>query len=378
MPPIDLDANATTPLHPAASAAMARVYTDAPGNPASSHYAGRQARRLLETARETVARILNARPECVVFTSGATEANNLAVFGQSGPDAHFIASRIEHPCVVGPLEQLAKAGHPVDWLPADPRGFVAPDEVAARVRPATRLVCVMLANHETGAIQPVRAVVGRLSAGVAVHTDAAQAAGKIPVDFARLGVTTLSISGHKFGGPKGVGALLVRPGVTINPLFYGGHQQEARRPGTEPVALAVGMAAALDAAEQTLAETHNRLTEMRAEFLARIEAALPDVVVNGPRPGDPDGLPTTLSLSFQGCRSDVLLMSLDLAGVACSAGSACASGSLLPSPVLAAMGLPDAVLRAAVRFSFGVGLTHEQVADASGRVVKCIRAVRAG
>lgn len=378
MTPIDLDANATTPLHPAAFDAMARAYADGPGNPASSHHAGRQARRLLETARETVARVLIARPEWVVFTSGATEANNLAVFGQAVPDAHFIASRIEHPCVVGPLEQLAKTGHAVDWLPVNPRGFVDPGEVAARVRPATRLVCVMLANHETGAIQPVRAVVDHLPAGVALHCDAAQAAGKIPVDFTGLGVATLSVSGHKFGGPKGVGAVLVRPGVTLKPLFYGGHQQEARRPGTEPVALAVGLAAALDAAAQRLRETHLRLADLRAEFLARVEAAVPDVVVNGPRPGDPDGLPTTLNLAFPGGRSDVLLMSLDLAGVACSAGAACASGSLLPSPVLAAMQVPDAVLRAAVRFSFGANLTREQVIDAAGRVAACVRAVREG
>lgn len=373
---IDLDAHATTPLHPAAWAAMADVFAHANGNPASGHHAGRQARRRLDDARETVARTLGTTPDAVVFTSGATEANNLAVFGQVPPGGGVILSRVEHPCVTGPAEALQTRGHPVAWAPVLRRGTVEPAGVAALVTPETRLVCVMLANHETGAIQPVRAVVDALPPQVAVHTDAAQAVGKIPVSFPALGVWTLSLSGHKFGGPKGVGALVVRPGVTLNALVHGGHQQGGRRAGTEPVALAVGLAAALEVAVREMADRRTRLDATRVAFLAHLETHAGPVVVNGPRPGDTHALPSCLNVSFPGCRADVLLVRLDLLGVGCSAGAACASGSSLPSPVLGAMGVPDDLCRAAVRFSFGPGVTRDDALNAADRVAGCVRAVR--
>jgi cysteine desulfurase len=209
-----------------------------------------------------------------------------------------------------------------------------------------------------------------------VQRDAAQAVGKVPVNFRDLGVTTLSASAHKFGGPKGVGVLLVRRGAKLAPQLFGGHQQHGRRPGTEPVPLAVGMAAALDHAVTHVAENAANLTRLRARLWGRLCDLAPPVVLNGPEVGAPDTIPTTLNISFPGCRADVLLMALDLAGVLCSTGSACSSGSLLPSPVLRAMGVPDEVLRSAVRFSFGAALGDADIDDAAGRVGSAVRRLR--
>src|SRR5579883_2810179 len=241
MTPIYLDHNATTPLLPEAWEAMRPVMAEAFGNPASAHHAGRRARQFLDDARERVAALLGAHPDEVVFTSGATEANNLAIFGLAGdPPGRVVASPIEHPCVAEPLRQLAARGFGVEWLPVDRRGVVAG-------RPATSdglsLVSVMLANHETGAIQPVRDLVAAVPGGP-FHCDAAQAVGKISINFRDLGVTALTASAHKFRGPKGVGVLLLKRGAKLRPLFHGGHQQRGHRPGTEPAALAVGMAVA--------------------------------------------------------------------------------------------------------------------------------------
>jgi cysteine desulfurase len=375
MSPIYLDHNASSPLLPAAAEAMRAVYAEAAGNPASAHHAGRRARQRLEDARERVAAALGASPDEVIFTSGATEANNLALFGlAAAPPGHLLASPIEHPCVVEPLNQLAGRGFAVEWLPVTARGQVEQREVLARVRGDTRLVALMLANHETGAIQPVRHVAKTLPKTVIVHCDAAQAVGKIPVNFRDLGVATLTASAHKFGGPPGIGVLLLKRDAKLAPQTFGGHQQRGHRPGTEPVALAVGLAAALDHAVSQLDANRAKLDAQRQRLLDRLRPVGP--VVNGPPPGDPDGLPTTLNLSFPGCRSDVLLMALDLAGVACSAGSACSSGSLLPSPVLAAMGVPDAVLRSAVRFSLGPSLTEADIDEAAGRITRCVQDVR--
>ena len=374
MTPIYLDHNATTPLLPEAWEAMRAV---AFGNPSSAHHAGRAARRALEDAREQVAALLGAGPDEVLFTSGATEGNNLAVFGTVGdPPGQVLGSHLEHPCVVEPLSRLAGRGFDIEWLPVTPRGQVEQAAVAERVQPDTRLVCLMLANHETGAIQPVRHVAKTLPKGVPLHCDAAQAVGKVPVNFRDLGVTTLTASAHKFGGPKGVGVLLVRKGTPLAPLFHGGHQQQGRRPGTEPVALAVGLAAALGHAVRELDATRARLDALRARLWERLREAVAPAVLNGPAPGDADALPTTLNVSFPGCRGDLLVAALDLAGVACSTGSACSSGSLLPSPVLRAMGVPDDVLRSAVRFSLGPATTAAEIDDAVARIAECVRTAR--
>jgi cysteine desulfurase len=363
---IDLDANATVPVGRAVTEAMRA----APGgNPASAHAAGRKARQALDAARETVARTLGAFPDEVVFTSGATEANNLALFGLAGESSgHLITSRLEHPCVTGPVEELAKKGSAVDWLPVSSRGQVSAADVVQRFRPDTHLVAVMLANHETGAVQPVAEIAKALPLGVPLHCDAAQAVGKIPVDFHALGCTTLSVSGHKFGGPVGVGALLVKRGTTLRPRSFGGHQQRGLRPGTEPVSLAVGLATALSATDRT------RLNAIRARLFTALRSVEP--VLNGPELGAADVVPTTLNVSFPGCRADVLMMALDLAGVSCSTGSACSSGSLLPSPVLRAMGVSDEVLRSAIRFSFTADRTDEEIDEAAKRIVACVKRVR--
>ena len=419
---IYLDHNATTPLLPEAMEAMRPLMTEAFGNPSSSHAAGRRARQSLEDARETVANCLGALPEEVIFTSGATEANNLAIFGLCGelpgsqtaattpfvaglceagalpgsqtpatrpgattpfvaglceagalPGSQTPATRpgalystvMEHLCVVEPLKQLANKGYSVTWLPVNARGIVA----AFPVPRTARLVCLQLANHETGAIQPVAAFV---NCGVPVHCDAAQAVGKIPVSFRAIGVTAMSLSAHKFRGPKGIGALLVKKGTKLQPRAFGGHQQRGHRPGTEPVPLAVGMAVALQHAVRTMTDTALALAQLRLRFLAKLKDAAVPFVVNGPLPGDADSLPTTLNVSFPGCRADILLMALDLVGVACSTGSACSSGSLLPSPVLTAMGVPDDVLQSAMRFSFGETTTTADVDAATERIAKCV------
>jgi cysteine desulfurase len=370
---IYLDNNATTPVLPAVWEAMRPILAESYGNPASAHQAGRRARRALEDARDLTADLLGASADEVVFTSGATEANNLAVFGQAGdPPGHVLASPVEHPSVLEPVRQLAPPGFAVDWLPVDPSGVVRPEALPELLRPETRLVAVMLANHETGAVQPVRPLAAALPEGTAFHCDAVQAVGKLPVRFHDLGVTTLALSAHKFHGPKGVGALLVRGGSRLRPQLHGGHQQRGRRPGTEPVALAVGMAVALEAAVREREARLAQVLQLRQRFLDAVQAVSP-VVLNGPSAG---GVPHTLNLSFPGCRAESLLMNLDLAGVCCSAGSACSSGSLLPSHVLQAMGVPEAALASAVRFSLSPLLTPAEVDEAACRVGAVVARLR--
>jgi cysteine desulfurase len=367
---INLDANASTPVLEAVWDAMQPHLTGA--NAASSHQAGRRARQALEDARERTAALLHAFADEIIFTSGATEANNLALFGLAGQTpGRVIASPIEHPCVNEPLQQLKRRGFEIELLGVDASGVVVLEE---RDFPTdTRLVAVMLANHETGALQPVRAVAQRLAGRAVLHCDAAAAAGKIAIDFQDLGVTTLTVSAHKFHGPQGVGALVVRRRAALRPLFFGGHQQQGRRPGTEPVALAVGLATALELAAAQQRRRWHEVTALRRVFLDHLQRQAAPVIVNGP----PDrGLPHTLNLSFPGCQADLLLINLDLAGVCCSTGSACSSGSLLPSPVLTAMRVPEECLRSAMRFSFSHLLTEAEVIEAAQRIVAVVRRLR--
>lgn len=371
---IYLDNNASTPMLPPVWEAMRPYFTDAAGNPASGHRAGRRARQALEDARERTAALLDAAPDEVVFTSGATEANNLAVFGLAGDaPGSLLASPVEHPCVLEPLQRLAERGFALQLLPVDAEGSAPADALSGRLREDTRLVSVMLANHETGAMQPVARLAAELAGRAPLHCDAAAAAGKIPVRFHELGVTALTVSAHKFHGPKGVGALLLRRGAQLRPQLWGGHQQQGRRPGTEAVALAVGLATALQLATAEHEARRRHVERLRALFLERLCAEAPPVVLNGPARG---GVPHTLNLSFPGCRADVLLMNLDLAGVACSTGSACSSGSLLPSPVVRALGVPDAVLHSAMRFSFSFLLAEDAVREAAARVARVVRRLR--
>jgi cysteine desulfurase len=271
---------------------------------------------------------------------------------------------------VEPLRQLVEQGFTVDHLPATNEGVVRPDALAGFSPETARLVCVMLVNHETGAIQPVEALVQQT--GVPFHCDATQAVGKLPVDFHRLGVTTLSFSAHKFHGPVGIGALLVRDGTKLKARTWGGHQQQGRRPGTESVALAAGLATALELAVREQAERNAHVARRRAMFLDRLKQIAAPIIVNSPG----EGSPYVVNVSFPGCRADALLMNLDLAGVACSTGSACSSGSLLPSPVLRAQGVSDDALQSAMRFSFSVMLSDEDIEEAARRIASVVERLR--
>ncbi len=378
-PPIDLDQNATTPLDPAVLEAM-RPYWLAGGNPESRHALGRASRRGWDRARESVARVLGADPSEVVFTSGGTEANNLALLGLAGRDGapggppHVIGSPIEHPAVSGPLGRLEAAGVAVDRPAVGPDGRADAGAMAAAIRAGTRLLTLMLANNETGALQPV----GPLAAlaadrGVPTHTDAVQAVGRVPVSFRELGVATLAASAHKFHGPAGIGLLLVRRGTRLAAQLEGGGQQGGLRPGTPPVALAVGLAAALERFEAEAGARAARGRRLRDRLEAALIAGLgaDRVARNGPI-DDAQRLPQTLNVGFPGLDPDALLMQLDLAGVAASLGSACASGSTRPSPTLEAMGVPPDRLRSSVRFSLGAFTTEAEVDEAARRVVAVI------
>lgn len=375
MTTIDLDQNATTPLDPDVLEAM-QPYWLASGNAESRHSLGRRARRAWDHATETVANLLNASPGEVLFTSGGTEANNLALFGLADPTrgpGHVVLSPIEHPAVAEPLARLKTLGFLVDRGTVDHEGIA--DLESMPLGPTTRVATLMLANNETGAIQPVEALVARARGfQIPVHTDAVQAVGKIPVDFHGLGVSTLACSAHKFHGPAGVGVLLIRKGTPLSPMFFGGGQQRGLRPGTAPVALAVGLAAALQKA-------HNEGDARRARWVTlrdRLEAGLIEglgidhVIRNGPC-DDRFRLPQTLNVAFPGGDGDALLIGLDQAGVAASLGSACSSGATRPSPTLVAMNLPRSRLRSSVRFSLGAFTTEIEVADAVSKIVRAIR-----
>ena len=282
--------------------------------------------------------------------------------------------------MIEPLRQLEARGVCVEWWPVNPRGIVDGGSLAARETSDSRsesptLVCLMLANHETGAIQPVRDVAMSLPASALLHCDAAQAVGKIPVSFRELGATTLSATAHKFGGPRGIGILIVKRDTKLQLLMFGGHQERGRRPGTEPVALAVGMAEALAIAVRDMEGNLAKLAALRERLWNRLQGVSP-VVLNGPEICAADVVPATLNVSFPGCRADLLLMALDLAGVASSTGSACSSGSLLPSPVLRAMGVSDEVLRSAMRFSFSPRMEIAELDEAADRIGLAVRQVR--
>lgn len=369
---IDLDANATMGMLPVAWEAL----RSAPeGNASSVHGGGRAARQVVEAARERCAALLGASPEEVFFTSGATEANNWAIHGTletAGRGAGIILSPLEHPCVVEPVRVWEQRGAPVHWWPVDERGVVR----LGPVPPGVRLACLMLANHETGAVQPVAELAATLPPEVHLHCDAAQAVGKMPVHFHRLGAATLSASGHKFGGPMGVGLLLVRRDCPLPALLRGGPQQQGRRAGTEPTPLIAAMTAALEWMCQRQQAHHQHLRRLREHLWHRLQAATP-VFLNGPPLADEGVVPNTLNVSFPGCRGDLLVLALDLAGVHCSTGAACSSGSLLPSPTLEAMQVGPERLRSAVRFSFSPLHTLEQIDDAAERIIATVRRLRA-
>ena len=373
---IYLDNNATTAVLPEVLEAMKPHFLN-PGNAESRHSAGRSARRAWDQARETVARILGAEPSEVIFTSGGTEANNLAIFGLAGAEhspGHVVSSPIEHPAVAEPIARLDAAGFLVDWPTVDSEGFADPLLMAASFRDDTRFATLMLANNETGTIQPLAKLVELAQArGIPVHTDAVQAVGRVPVNFRELGVTTLAASAHKFHGPVGVGVLLVKSGVKLGSRLFGGGPQQGRRAGTVAVALAVGFAKALELWENDAAGRAERWKTLRSRLETALVSALgaDRVVLNGP--GDPTlRLPQTLNLGFRGVDGDSLLMGLDMEGIAVSLGSACASGSTRPSPTLLAMKIPDDRLRSSVRFSLGADTTENDIEQAIPKIIEAV------
>ncbi len=372
MQPIYLDNNATTPIWPEVADAMHEAYARGYANPSSQHAAGRAARAALEDAREGIGTILGAdmtrfHADRVVFTSGGTEANNLALRGLARSPGRLLISAVEHPSVNDTAEARVAQGWQLARLGVDRSGVVRVSELDEMLTPDTRLVSVMLGNNETGVLQPVAEIAARCSArGIPSHTDAVQVVGKLPVDFRALGVSALSCAAHKFHGPRGIGALVVRHGVELQPLLFGGHQQDGLRPGTEPVVLVIGMHKALQLWQRNAAARHAHLTDLRDRLEAGLRAGWPEVVIHG---SQAERLPHTTSVSFPGLDRQRLLMALDLKGVACSAGAACASGSSQPSPVLLAMGVEKVLAEGALRLSFGCQNTAAEVDQAVERIL---------
>jgi cysteine desulfurase len=361
---IYLDHNATTPPSPAVVERMAAALRDEFGNPSSVHHFGQRAKAALDEARSAVAALVGGDPSEIVFTSGGTESDNFAIRGvaealEATGRRHLIASAIEHEAVLNTLKALARRGWKTTLLPVDASGVVDPAVLETAITDDTALVSVMHANNEIGTIQPV-AELARIarSRGALFHTDAVQSAGKIPVDVKGLGVDLLSISAHKFYGPKGVGALWIRRGVRLLPPITGGRQERNRRAGTENVAGIVGMGVAAREARAKMAEEAERLAALRDRLEAGILAAVPGTAVNGaltPR------VPNTTNISFDRVEAESLLIALDLAGIAVSTGSACSSGTLEPSHVLKAMGLNPHRTQNSIRFSLGAANTEEDI-----------------
>lgn len=370
---IDLDHNATTPIHPDVATAMLECSLAGYGNAASAHQRGRSARRILEQARNGIGRILGAHmvsidSDRVILTSGGTEANNLALAGLAGrPPGQVLISSVEHSSVIGPAQQLERQGFDVRYLPVDASGIVAPEQLRQFMTTDCRLVSIMVANNETGVLQPIEQLAAICSQqDVPFHTDAVQAVGKIPVHFRQLQVTALTLSAHKFHGPRGIGALLLRPKTPIYPMLFGGFQQAGLRPGTEPIELAVGMHHALQIWQRDGHTRQKRMAALRDRFEESLRAANIGVIVNAL---GADRLPHTSNVAFPGLDCQALHMALDMAGVACSVGSACSSGAAQPSTVLVAMRLPEKIVSSSLRFSLGVFTTRQEIDDAVQRIV---------
>lgn len=374
-PVIYLDNNATTPPLPEVVESVATVMCDCFGNPGSRHIAGRRARQILEDSRESIAAILGANADEVIFTSGGTEASNLALFGLGAGKTGVVATTAgEHPATTEPLAVLQKRGWKRVVVTVDAEGLLDLSAVEELPWDELRLATVILAHNEVGVVQDVT----RLSElcrqhGVPLHLDAVQAVGKIPVDFHRLGATSLALGAHKFHGPRGVGALLLRKGTTLPPMLFGGHQERGRRPGTEPVALIAGMARALEVWHANIDARTNCLRQLRDRLQQRLLETCTAAVINGSLQ---QRLPNTLNIAFPGCDGDALLVNLDLEGVCCSIGSACSSGSSEPAPVLVAMGRPPEIYKSSLRFSVSVLNTIEEIEEAATRIANVVTRLR--
>jgi cysteine desulfurase len=365
--PIYLDHNATTPLLPEVVEAMLPYLREHFGNPSSAHVYGTRARRAVDRAREQVARLLGAEPDEILFTSGGTEANNLAIRGVMAARAdrrHLVTSVIEHPATRAPCQQLEQNGHEVDWVGVDGTGRVNAEAVIAALRPETALVTIMHANNETGAVQPIADFVGAArERGVLVHSDAAQSAGKLPLE--KLGADLLSLAGHKLNAPKGVGALYVRRGTPLAPVLLGAGHERGLRPGTENVASIVGLGVACELARARLEAHAARMYELTAALFAELERGVPGLGLAGHRT---ERLPNTLCVLFPGVTGSAVLEATP--EVAASTGSACHSGQVTASQVLLGMGIAPERALGAVRLSLGVTTRDEDVAHAAAALLR--------
>ena len=370
-----LDNNATTPLLPEVFEAMRPFYFERFGNASSIHQQGQQARAAVEQARESVAALLGCRAAEVVFTSGGTEGDNLALFGLVGPGDHVVSSTIEHHAVLNACKRLELTGCEVTYVPVNGEGLIDPAAVAAAIRPNTRLITVMMANNETGVVQSV-AEIGKIAQerGILFHTDAVQAAGKIPINVKEIGCQLLTISGHKLHGPQGTGALYVRRGTLLKPLFYGGRHERSRRAGTENLPGIVGLGRAAEIAREWLANGGNRkMAGMRDRLEKTILKRVERTRVNS---GGAPRTPNTSNIVFECIEGEALVIALDLKGVSVSTGAACSSGAVEPSHVLTAMCLSGEDARASIRFSLGKQTTEEDIEFVLERVPETVARLR--
>ncbi len=369
------DNNASTPVLPEVLEAMRPYFAEHFGNASSIHHHGQETRAAVERARESVAALLGCRGSEIVFTSGGTEGDNLAVFGLARTGDHAISSTIEHHAVLNSCRHLEAARCEVTYVPVDGSGVVDPDDVRRALRPNTRLITIMMANNETGVLQPVEEI-GKIAAEADVyfHTDAVQAGGKVPISAKRIGCDLLSISGHKMHAPQGVGALYVRKGTLIEPLFYGGSHERSRRAGTEnvPGIIALGRAAEI-AREGSERGDLEKMVALRDRIEHTVLAEVEATGVNGA--GAPR-VPNTTNIHFDYIEGEALVIALDLKGLAVSTGAACSSGAIEPSHVLMAMGLPKERARASLRFSLGKQNTPEEVDFALSLVPQTVARLR--
>jgi cysteine desulfurase len=365
-------------VRPEAREAILRCLADLHGNPSSAHREGQRSRAAIERARAQVAALVHARPEDLVFTSGGTEADHAGLIGAAWAleerGRRVAISTVEHHAMHGAAGVLARFGFAIEHMPVTAEGLVDP-AIADRLPRDTSVLSVMLANNETGVVQPIAELARRAkAAGMFVHCDAVQAAGKIPIEFDRLGTDYLAISAHKLGGPQGIGALVVRRSAPYEPLFRGSAHERGRRGGTENLSGIVGFGAAAESAARDLDADRTRLLALRARLEQAIRAAFPDAVIHG---GAAPRLPNTVNVSIPGARSDHLLMAMDARGVEVSAGAACASGAVEPSPVLTAMGVPRELAVCALRLSMGYTTTAEDVEAVIARLIESVGAARA-
>src|SRR5438552_40143 len=369
------DNNATTPVLPEVFDAMRPYLGEHFGNASSIHHHGQETRAAVERARESIAELLGCRASEIVFTSGGTEADNLAIFGLAAAGDHVISSTIEHHAVLNACHQLERNGVEVTFVPVDGSGRVDPADVKRALRANTKLISIMMANNETGVAQPV-AEIGRIAAEADVyfHTDAVQAAGKLPVDVAEIGCDLLSISGHKMHAPQGIGALYVRKGTLIKPMLFGGSHERQRRAGTENVPAIVGFG---KAAEIAVAAFENgevaRLEALRDRLQQAVLSEVDECEING---GDAPRVPTTTNIRFGHIEGEALVIALDLKGLSVSTGAACSSGTIEPSHVLTAMGLSPAQARGSLRFSLGKQNTQQDIEFAISMVPETVARLR--